>query len=155
MKAPLIIHDISKRVGNEAREPSWNYSHETSSQEDDGVDQSHNPLIALVTLTSDSKLLWEAQVGAVGARLIPALCCSSNGTQRYRIPEHRRPMPLVIALVCQGIDLILVESVDRGEAGRIACNEGCLAKQSRLVLQPVFLCKLSSSCDNLFRRVSL
>jgi hypothetical protein len=81
--------------------------HETSSQEDDGVDQSNNPLI--LALTSNAKLLRERQVGAVGTRLIPSLSGGTDGAQGDGVPEHDRAMPLVIPLIDEGIALLLAQ----------------------------------------------
>ena len=45
-------------------------TNEASSQEDDGVDQSNNPLVAAWPVNAE--ILGERQVGAIGASLIPS-----------------------------------------------------------------------------------
>lgn len=54
------------------------YSHETCGQEDDGIDDANNPLIAAGA--SNAELIVELQVGAVGTSLIPALGGGADGT---------------------------------------------------------------------------
>jgi hypothetical protein len=51
---------------------------ETGRQEDDGVDDTDNPLVGSAVL--DMELLGERQVGAVGSSLVPALGGGADGT---------------------------------------------------------------------------
>ena len=60
------------------------YSHETGSQENDGIDDANNPLVA--ALASNSELLVELEVGAIGTSLIPSLSGGADGTQPDRVP---------------------------------------------------------------------
>lgn len=62
MKAPLVTLSIASSVIEEAEAAI--YSHQTGCQEDDRIDESHNPLVFSST-TSDTELLWERQIGAV------------------------------------------------------------------------------------------
>lgn len=117
MKAPLRVSVI---VSNGGRRNL----HETGSQEDDGVDQTNEPIIVL-----DAKLLGETQVGTVGTCLIPTLGGSADGAQRYRIPQHLGAVPLVVSLVGEGRLLLLVELGEVGELEGVARNEGGAAEE--------------------------
>lgn len=53
--------------------------HQTSSEEDDGVDNTNNPIIARCLVNAE--LLGERQVSTIGTCLIPALGSSADGTE--------------------------------------------------------------------------
>jgi len=78
--------------------------HETSCQEDDGIDDSHDPFVSPFAV--NPKFLGEGQVGPVGSSLIPSLCGGSDGTQRDGIPKHERAVPFVVPLVLERMALL-------------------------------------------------
>lgn len=74
------------------------YAHQASCEEDDGVHQAHNPLVR-AGVAVDSELFWKGQVGPVRPSLIPALGCSSNGTEDDGVPQHPGAVPFVCPLI--------------------------------------------------------
>ena len=110
-------------------ESEGNHSHQTSRQEDDRIDQTHNPLIP-PSATVDTEFLWERQVGAVGSSLVPSLRSGSNGTQRDGVPEHGGAMPFVVSLVYERVAFGLVKLLQSFEAAWVTCDEGSPAEQS-------------------------
>jgi hypothetical protein len=135
----------------------------TGGQEDDGVDETDNPLV-LGTFV-DTELLREGQVGAVGSSLnmsvvfwiengalsylVPTLSRGTDGAEGDGVPQHLGAVPLVIALVDQSIALIGRKGITKAlETFGIACNQGCTSKE-RLVfghaigLSPSFGVELS------------
>lgn len=74
-------------------------SHQAGSQEDDGIDNTHDPFISAFTV--NTKCTGEGQVGSIGSGLIPSLSGSSDGTQTDGVPEHEWAVPLVVPLVRQ------------------------------------------------------
>src|SRR5699024_2166497 len=102
-------------------------SHEASSEENDGIDYSHDPFV--LPFTIDLKFFMEGQVGPVGSSLIPSLSGSSNGTKADRVPEHDRSMPFVVLLVCEGGTLLIIELGNRVEPIGITSDQRGSSKQ--------------------------
>lgn len=103
-------------------------TYETGSQEDDGIDDSHDPFISPFTI--NAKILREGQVGAVGSRLIPSLRGGSDGTQRDRVPEHERAVPLMVPLVCKRVALLVIDLAEHLESLGVPRDEGGAAEQT-------------------------
>lgn len=98
---------------------------QTSSQEDDRVDDTNNPLIS--SLTINAKLLGERQVSTIGTSLIPTLSSGTDGAKTDGVPQHLRSMPLVVSLVDESFALV-IEKVDGLEVVGVTGDEGCSAK---------------------------
>ena len=111
--------------------------HESSSQEDDGVDDTDNPLVG--TLSIDTKLLGERQIGTVGTSLIPALGSSTNGADTNGVPEHEGAVPLVITLVDQGSALILEQLRDVLKVLLVTGDQSSAAKEVSMLRHTVVL----------------
>ena len=81
MKAPLMNKSVS-----DIKVQSYSmYSHEAGGQENNGINDPNDPLVSacpdsLRRFIIKTKGLREAQIGAVGSSLIPALGRGSNGT---------------------------------------------------------------------------
>lgn len=111
--------------------------HETSSQEDDSVDNTDNPLI--FSLSSDTKLLREGQVGAVGTSLVPTLGGSSDGAKGDGVPEHLGAVPLVLPLVDKGGALVLVQFGEGLESFGVAGDQSSSSEERGVLRHAVRL----------------
>jgi len=135
---------LVERINNES-------ANQTSSQENDGVDDADDPFIsghlgralgaAIGKLAVNVESLRERQVGTVGSGLVPALGCSTNGAETNGVPEHRGTVPLVVALVDQSITLVLLELREHLEALWITGNESCATEQIGTVLHAKASCE--------------
>lgn len=119
--------------------------HESGSQENDGIDQSHDPLV--LPFASDTKFLWEGQVGTVRPCLVPSLRGCSNGTQTDRVPEHKRAIPLVIALVREHTALLIIELNHIVKVIGFTRNESSAAEEVGVLAQ-IMCCSKSSGISN-------
>jgi hypothetical protein len=103
--------------GNEKKNQD---SHETGRQEDNRVDDTDEPLIALIILLGNAQGIGKAQVGAIGTGLIPTLGGSTGSAQSNGVPEHEGAMPLVVALVDESGAFVLEQLGDGLEAVEVA-----------------------------------
>jgi hypothetical protein len=160
MKAPLFrrsirnVHNV--RYGREGKERKgkesgvdWSrvYSHKTGSQEDNGINDSHNPFI--FPFSSNAEFLREGQIGAIGSSLIPPLRGGSHGAQRNRVPEHFGAMPFVIPLVDEGSTLLLIELAKHLEPFAVARDESGPPEECGVLSHPVRLGKDAGIVDSL------
>lgn len=122
--------------------------HETCREENNGVDNAHNPLIR--TLSVNTKLLRKRQVGAIGTSLVPSLSGSSDGAEADRVPQHLGAVPLVISLICQRCALRFLKLRDRLEPVWVAGDEASPAEQVGVLTHPVGLGKDTGILDGLF-----
>lgn len=137
---------LGKKEGKEAKKESG-HVHETSCQEDDGIDETDNPLVS--TGAIDAKLLGEREIGAVGAGLVPALRGSANGAEGDGVPEHEGAVPLVVPLVEEGGALVLEESREGLELFGLAGDDGGAAEQFGVLAHSVRFRKGSGIADDL------
>jgi len=122
-------------------------SHKTGGQEDNGINDSHDPFIS--PFTSNTKFLREGQIGPVGSSLIPSLRGGSHGTQGNRLPEHFGSVPLVIPLVDEGSALLFIELGKHLESFAVAGDQSCPTEKSRVLSHTMRLRKGSSISDGL------
>lgn len=147
MKAPLYIQ-VNQQNGWELAN-----SHETGRQDDDGVDDSHDPFVA--PFPSQAELLREGQVGPVGSRLIPSLRGGSAGAHGDGIPKHGRAVPLVVPLVDERPSLIYIKlGYHLGSAG-VSCHESSSPEPSGVLGHPMRLGKSPRCHYRLFRGSAL
>lgn len=143
MKAPLRLLAVVP-IGTR------NNVHETSSQENNGVDKTNNPLIANTFILVKTELFRKREIGTVGTSLIPSLCRGSNGAQRDGVPEHLGAVPLVISLVLEGLALALGELFDHVESFRVTSDEGCAAEELGVLGHAVAFCEEACIEDGFF-----
>lgn len=149
MKAPLCA-----TVNGEARASALAmYSHETGGQEDDGIDESNDPLVS--PGTSQTKFLREGQVGPVGSSLIPSLRGGSDGTQRDRIPKHGRAVPFVVPLVHERTALLFIKLGDHLESFWVPRDESRPTEQSGVLGHTMRLGKSPGIDDSPLRGAAL
>jgi hypothetical protein len=143
MKAPLIDSSV------ELHETilTNHHSHETCRQENDRVDDADEPI-----LVCDAKLFRERQIGTVRASLIPSLCCSSNGAESNRVPQHLGTMPFVVTFVDQRSALGFGELFDFFEVVRIAGDQGSSGEKLCMLRHTVLFGKGAAIGGNLERR---
>lgn len=101
--------------------------HETSGQEDDGVDQTNDPFIS--PFAGETEFFVEGEIGAVCTSLIPTLGGSSYGTETDGIPQHTRAMPLVVLFVPESSALFVGELLDELESIVVTGNEGSASEE--------------------------
>jgi hypothetical protein len=101
--------------------------HKSSSEEDDGVDQTDNPLIS--SLAIDTQSLVEGQVSTVGTSLIPSLGSSTDGTKTNRVPQHLGAVPLVVPLVAEGGTLLGKQRLDELKLLGATCDKSATGKE--------------------------
>jgi hypothetical protein len=121
--------------------------HQTSSQEDDSVDESHNPFI--FPFPSNAEFLREGQIGPIGSRLIPPLRGGSHGTQRNRVPKHEGAVPLVIALIYERSTLLLIDLAKHLEPVAVARDESGPTEECGVLSHAVRLGKAARIGDGL------
>jgi hypothetical protein len=143
MNAPLIGLSVykSRATINNAD------LHETRGQEDDRVDDADKPI-----LVRDTELFRERQVGTVRASLIPSLCCSSNGAESNRVPQHLGTMPFVVTLVDQCSALVSSELFDFFKVLLVAGNQGSSGEKLRMLRHAVLFGKGAAISSTLGRR---
>lgn len=126
MKAPLYPSSVP--ISKRGHPKCQLHSHETSSQEDNRVDNSDNPFVASLAL--DVEFFVECQIGSVGASLIPSLGGSSDSAKTNRVPQHPGTMPLVVSLIGECVALFPAELRNRLEIVGLSRNDSSAAKQS-------------------------
>lgn len=129
------------------------YSHKTSSQKDDRIDNSHDPFSS--RCSNQAKFLREGQVGTVRSRLIPSLGSGSDGAQSDRVPEHEGAVPFVIALIYEGGALILRELSNHLEALGVPRDQSGATKQICVLRHLVRLGESSGIENSLLWRAAL
>lgn len=90
----------------------------------------------------DAVLLGEEEVGAIGARLVPALDGGADGARRDGQEQAPRHAPAVLDLVAQGLPLGLVQRLGTADApgvGRVPRDEGALAQQRQVLHQSLLV----------------
>lgn len=135
------------------------YSHEASSQKDDGINDSDDPFVSagddFTLVVGEAESLGEGQVGAVGTGLIPALGGGTDGTEGDGVPKHERAMPFVIFLVGQGGALVSGQLVDRVEILGVTGDEGSATEEGGVLGHAIQLGKGLSIEDGLLSGGSL
>jgi hypothetical protein len=123
------------------------YSHETGSQEDNGVDDAHDPFIS--TFTSNAEFLRERQIGSIGSRLVPSLRRGAHGAQSNRVPKHFGAVPFVIPLVYEGSALLFIEIIQHLESFAVTRDESCPTEERGVLGHAMRLSKGSGIDDGL------
>lgn len=131
------------------------YSHETSCQKYDGIDDSNNPFVSpwirMAICIRKTKFRGKRQIGPIGSSLIPSLRGGSDGTQTDRIPKHERAVPFVVPLVCERTSLLFIKFSDHLESVLVTCDKSSSAEQSGVLGHIMRLGKSPGIDDGLLR----
>ena len=103
----------------------------------------------------DVKCLRERQVRTIGSSLIPSLGGGSNGTQRDRVPQHNRTVPLMGFLVGEGILLVFVKLRKAQKPIRLARDQSRSAKEVGVLFQAITLGESLGLFDSFLSRDAL
>lgn len=138
----------TKEVVDRIREPAPD---EGTANVRAGVEQTDQKSVARA-VAADAVDLGEEDVGAVDARLIPALDSGTNGAGDDGEVKTPREPPFVSGFLVQGGLLLLVESVlasDVFVVPRVLRDQGALAQQADVLSQALLLSKDLDSAHKL------